>query len=626
MSKSVFNKGMVAGARPFEEKFQKQAEKFETIAKNINQKLDDMSEMNDFIINELNTMEKKRLYDLNTVVDIAELGEDEKELLLAVLYTLANMSEQITPYQQTFLRSVKNYLQITNGQTVVDLAAIENMESINDQKAILQVVMEFLFLQNASHSYMDEYSEIMDYFSVNKRGVREIQECIDRIYKATGLQGVAENYGYVPEEPEETEVNQEQITKDYSSFEKQKITEKMIVPAGEVKTLEHLNLMFEDCIHVEAGGTLHIKNCSIKAKRSLDTAISSDRGEITLDGCVVDYYGLDGKQFFTLQNSKLLIQNTELIDCHRLLADSSDESVIEMYNCYSNALGIGVTHNMRTNHLSLVNCKFTSSNDGSGDYYKFNNRQCAFNSRDLNVKNCSFTDFKYGVFEIVFPFFGNNSKDAIRITESEFIASNGVIDSSHGIKPVAISKCNFVDCIDVFTGGGTNEETPVVFTDCQLVQCRGLIGNGSGSFQFINTIMYEGFLFLQTSGRVSFENCEMSNWNLTKVLSDLHAYNYSKDIAIEVGFKSVFKGCKFSNIDTRGSDHGVSDYFIGGNSNGASIVVDSCEFENILVNNEMFRKVKHYTLYTGTIFTRAKQKSSYTQIEIRNCQGIENTI
>ncbi|GEM_PF-5874868 len=197
MARKEFNNGMEAGARPFEEKFQRQSAAFEKVAKTINEKIDDIDFITDNIINDLNSIEKKRLYDLNTIIDIGELGEDEKELLLALLYTLANMTNNVTEYQQTFFRSIKNYLNVKNIQTFVDLSAIENIENINDQKAILQTIMEFLFLENANHGYMDEYEDVIEYFSVNKKGIREIQECIDRIYKATGLQGIAENYGYV---------------------------------------------------------------------------------------------------------------------------------------------------------------------------------------------------------------------------------------------------------------------------------------------------------------------------------------------------------------------------------------------------------------------------------------------
>lgn len=200
MSRRDFNSGVEAGAKPFEEKFNRISSDFQKTAERINSNIDDLNRASDFIIDELNSIEKKRLYDLNIVVDIDELGSDEKELLMAILYTLADMSEEVTQYQQDYLRAIRAYLQVKNVQNYVDLSVIENIESLNDQKAILQTIMEFLFIENADHHYMEEYEDVIDFFSVNKKSIKEIKECIDTIYKATGLKGLSEMYGYEPEE------------------------------------------------------------------------------------------------------------------------------------------------------------------------------------------------------------------------------------------------------------------------------------------------------------------------------------------------------------------------------------------------------------------------------------------
>lgn len=200
MSRRDFNSGVEAGAKPFEDKFNRMSNDFQNATNGIYSKIDDLNKVTDFIIDDLNSIEKKRLYDLNIVADIGELGDDEKELLIAILYTLAGMSEEVTQYQQDYLRSIKAYLEVKSVQNKVDLAVIENIESINDQKAFLQTIMEFLFIENADHHYMEEYEDVIDHFSVNKKGIKEIQECINTIYKATGLKGLAEMYGYEPED------------------------------------------------------------------------------------------------------------------------------------------------------------------------------------------------------------------------------------------------------------------------------------------------------------------------------------------------------------------------------------------------------------------------------------------
>ncbi len=200
MSRKDFTKGMAAGAAPFEEKYNQLADATERVGAQVNARLDDISDVQKVILDDLSSREKKELYDLNTLVDIKELEPTEKEFLMAVLYTLSNMTEEVTSEQQAYIRSVKRYLEIKSVQTEVDLSCIENIDSKREERAILQTVMEFLFLEHCDHSYWDEYEDVLDYFSVKNSEIRRIEASIDAIYKATGAQGLAEKFGYVAEE------------------------------------------------------------------------------------------------------------------------------------------------------------------------------------------------------------------------------------------------------------------------------------------------------------------------------------------------------------------------------------------------------------------------------------------
>ena len=199
MSREGFTKGMAAGAAPFEEKYNQLADATERVGAQVNARLDDISDVQKVILDDLSSREKKELYDLNTLVDIKELEPTEKEFLMAVLYTLSNMTEEVTSEQQAYIRSVKRYLEIKSVQTEVDLSCIENIDSKREERAILQTVMEFLFLEHCDHSYWDEYEDVLDYFSVKNSEIRRIEASIDAIYKATGAQGLAEKFGYVAE-------------------------------------------------------------------------------------------------------------------------------------------------------------------------------------------------------------------------------------------------------------------------------------------------------------------------------------------------------------------------------------------------------------------------------------------
>lgn len=165
----------------------------------------------------LNAQEKAALYQLSTPMDLKELDDADKRLLLAVLYQLAENEESaLTDNQRAYIRSVQKYLEITNPQTFADLSAIENIDSIDVQKTFLRVVLEFYYLQDGDE-LNDEQEEIFDYFSVNKKQATIIENEVSRLFNAVGPEGVAEKYGYVPEEAVQNDDNAENRTTEDTS-------------------------------------------------------------------------------------------------------------------------------------------------------------------------------------------------------------------------------------------------------------------------------------------------------------------------------------------------------------------------------------------------------------------------
>lgn len=195
MPRKTFEAGMEAGAKPFEEKFQKQADATVQLGKHIDNRLDQIDHIVSIVLDDLSDQERKQIYALNSVVDIAQLDETEKEYLCAIIYGLANLNTTLTKEQKVYLRALKTYLKVINVQPAEDFSSIENIESITTQKAILQTIMEFLFLEYQNHSYVEDYADILEHFSVNRKSILEIQSGIDTLFKTVGLGGIAEHYG-----------------------------------------------------------------------------------------------------------------------------------------------------------------------------------------------------------------------------------------------------------------------------------------------------------------------------------------------------------------------------------------------------------------------------------------------
>lgn len=215
--KKMYKKGLADAMQAYEAFGEKQQAALEYMRKEVregNKRLEDA--INDALAafggsiqglyDHLTSKEKAALYQLNTPTDIKDLPEPEKRYLLEVLYQLSDdEGNDITRDQQDFVRSVRRYLGITNPQAWADLTAVENIDSIDSQKAILQVVLEFFYLREGEE-ISDLQEEFLGYFSVNKKQAEAIEARVSRLYNAMGVQGIAEKYGYVPEEDQETEI------------------------------------------------------------------------------------------------------------------------------------------------------------------------------------------------------------------------------------------------------------------------------------------------------------------------------------------------------------------------------------------------------------------------------------
>lgn len=153
------------------------------------------------LVDYISDREKAELYKLNTPVDIADLGNAEKRILLAVLYQLSANEEPTTPEQQNYVRAVQQYLKIYNPQTMIDLRAVKNIDSSSDGQAIMQTVMEFFYLGADLEGTLDKYDNFLCYFPVSRITEKDIHRNIEAIIEVVGIQGLAEKYGIVAEQP-----------------------------------------------------------------------------------------------------------------------------------------------------------------------------------------------------------------------------------------------------------------------------------------------------------------------------------------------------------------------------------------------------------------------------------------
>lgn len=202
-NKKMYKKGLADAMSAYKNFGQKQEDAIAALraeVRNGTEKLEDaLSGLGDEIngiYDHLDAKEKAALYHLNTPFDIKHLDESEQQLLLAVLVQLANdEGSAVNEYQQTYIQGVKRYLDIAAPQTSLDdLSVVGDIDSGVAQKAILQTVLEFFYLQD-SDELTDAQEEFLENFSVNKKQAQAIEASVSRLFNATGAKGLAEKYG-----------------------------------------------------------------------------------------------------------------------------------------------------------------------------------------------------------------------------------------------------------------------------------------------------------------------------------------------------------------------------------------------------------------------------------------------
>ena len=231
-NKKMYKKGLADAMQAYEAFGRKQEAALEHMREEVrkgNRQLEaaisDLGEDLNGIYGYLTSKEKAALYHLSTPMDIKDLEDEEKRLLLAILYQLSfDEGDGVTDAQRSYIRSVQKYLEITNPQTEAELSAVGDIDSLETQKSFLQVVLEFLYLQEGDE-LSDEQEDFLGYFSVNRKQAALIEERVSRLFNAVGNQGIAEKYGYVPKEEPEEDKETETAENGYTSFLSNSVSE-----------------------------------------------------------------------------------------------------------------------------------------------------------------------------------------------------------------------------------------------------------------------------------------------------------------------------------------------------------------------------------------------------------------
>jgi len=543
MAKKDFLKGMEAGAKPFEDKFKQQANAINRVSDKLEKGIEKVSGVVNEVVDELTSIEKKRLYDLNTQFDIKNLEDHEKELLLAGLFTLADKTANEN--QQAYVRSVKKYLDIKNPQTDIDLSVIENITDLNAQKAIFNVFAEFLFLSQNDDSFLDENEELFDMFSVKRKDRDIIIGSIHTIYNTVGAQGLCEHFGFVSDDSKgllQTEtVEPMELTK-FTFKEEQNIS------AGEERKFEKQDIKIAADIEVE--GSLIFDHCiityngdDIEGHINIGTR-SVAKGSVTFSNCTIigknNKEPESGNSFISGGNSdsRIIIEKTLFKDCRNFMNVSDFHVSIE--NCIFRFTKLQQCINILEcdEDAKMINCLIENldpkgySEDESNYNSMFrigNVKSCTFR----NIRQCFKTSFNYRSVSLSITScnFNNCSKiisDIYRnleIKDSLFEHCSAIIMGTAHESYITVKNCKFIHCKNSVFNWREVDCTPFEITRCEFINYRAEDANFAdmtpkgGAVRSFSKCLFDGIyigsghtlislsIYNNKSDGVTFEKC-----------------------------------------------------------------------------------------------------------------------
>lgn len=625
MSRKDFKRGFEAAINAQKGFNQKQAEATEELGKRIGKKFDEFGDIIDFVIDDLNVSEKKRLYNLNNTHDINELGEQEKILLLSILYVLIKEYGQNNEYQKKYYFSVKKALDIANPDGNIDVSAVANVDNLNDSKVMYRVVCEFLFLAHSNHECGDLNDEILSNFNVNKKSADDILNQIIEVYNVFGIDGILNHYNADENANNDFEKETNTNINDGPNFViYEDITISSMTHIAEGETLEYRNknitiesiincegtLSFHSCnitfnspnkineIELKDNATLVAKNCKFICLSHIDKTFikCGDLTSITFDKCQFNdcsYFIRNTSAYikeFSIINSTITNCSTNFVYIDNY-GDYSDRKIIFKDNtinneslstdfvpkgCYSHSI-IYINNQSENTEVCVSNNLVVEKSEyrekiGSDDNLKY------FVLTNSEVSNCTFIGAKYCV-------------EAIGVYDCVFKNCSSPIVIKYKGK---LKNCLFRNCIS-----SINSEYGTTISNSKFIGCKGNLFDGS------------------RQGGSTIEYCEVinhintgNNYTDSSIIFNRDGDKNSKSNTMK---NCIFNGCVL-NKNYLVSTHCYE------KPKGVVAYIENCNFRNIKSKENHGKIIREKDSFFGFLDV----KSEIHAISIFNCDGIEN--
>lgn len=128
------------------------------------------------------------IYGINQSKNINDLKDIEKKVLYNLLQEASKTFEFTSVEQQQFADNLFRYLQIEHS-TLNLTDSINQLDSVAIKKVLLQLLLEYGFLNNRTFNFNRNFEEIVEMFDFGNKTINQIKDTIQNIFQLRGVDG-----------------------------------------------------------------------------------------------------------------------------------------------------------------------------------------------------------------------------------------------------------------------------------------------------------------------------------------------------------------------------------------------------------------------------------------------------
>ncbi len=347
-------------------------------------------------------LKEQMIYGINQSKNINDLKDIEKKVLYSLFQEASKTFENTSTEQQQFADNLFRYLQIEYSS--INLTeSINQLDSVAIKKVLLQLLLEYGFLNNNNFKVNNGFEEIVEMFDFGNKTINEIKDTIQNIYQLRGIEGFSW-FNPVPKEHEyfidlEIEEYLDQESEAFIEREPFTLETILVINQNETKVIKNKIINLSSIITVK--GRLTFENCEIN--------ITDDFVPITLQTGVVDFIGCQiraicNQEYLigTNDNSELNIINTSIKTTTSICNSVNN---LNITNCY---IECNVDTLIYCSNLNILNSQFKGFLDekdnrlnlvrikSEGDLVKVENSTFIniefFSTNVIKLWNCNFEE------------------------------------------------------------------------------------------------------------------------------------------------------------------------------------------------------------------------------------------